>query len=209
MIHRSTPRRVSPLAAAALAAFAVADGHALITYEWVPDAGSGGAGTIVFDDDYLAANDDGANILYTDPGNFITPFASPAVVEINFTFDNGFSIDQAAGFSTTSTIQSELATAQFQASNDVLQGIIGGWSFEYTNTIAAVAQTSYDGADIDEILCVVLPCPQGGAHFNFTGPAAGESNQGVFRLVPEPTSAVLLGLGTLGLARRRSVLPTR
>lgn len=191
-------------AALSLALAWAASAQAQIVYEWVPDPGSGGTGTIVFDDAYMAANDDGQNILYTDPGNFITTFGNPPVMSIDFTFENGFSIDQAIGFDTALTIQNDLANTQFAAVNGEIEGILGGWSFTYTNAVVILPQTSYNGVSVDAIACITLPCPQGGAHFDFIGFEPGEVNNGRFVLVPEPATALaLLAMGTATLNRRR------
>ncbi len=156
--------------------------HGSITYQWLPDRGSGGSGSIVFDDTYLAAADDGQNTVYTDPANFITRFDLPSLLYFNFTFDNGFTIADASNFSPTSTIQNDLDTRQFRAVNGVLDGILGGFSFDYQPS-PIPAGSQYTGTSVDDIFCVVLPCPQGGAHFRFAGPLSSETHTGRFRLV--------------------------
>ncbi|MEM0913181.1 MAG: PEP-CTERM sorting domain-containing protein [Planctomycetota bacterium] len=187
----------------ALTALAVTATHAqaVLVYEWVPDRGSGGQGQIIFDDAYISANTNGIDILYTDAENFITTFGPQSVLSISFTFDNGFSIDQAAGFSEATTIQNDLNNTPFQVVDGELAGYAGGsFSFEYTTIRAANA---YVDTTVDEIFCLVAPCPQRGAHFAFSGQQAAESNIGRFVLVPEPASLTLLALGGASLMMRR------
>ena len=178
--------------------------NAEIVYEWVPDRTSGGSGFIRFDENFIAASDDGTkHFIYTDDANFITEFSNPPVLEFSFTFGSGLTIDDVSNFSSASTIQTQLASTQFQASN----GIIDGWSFEYTHSSQLLPPHSYQGTSVSNIFCVTLPCPQLGAHVMFSGVNASENHEGFFRLViPEPSTmffGTLSGLAIL-TARRRN-----
>jgi len=178
--------------------------HSAITYQWVPDAGSGGSGYIRFDEAFIAASDDGENYLYTDEANFITYFGNPPVLEIYFEFDNGFTIDNATAFSTATTIQSNLSSTQFSADSGIIRGLTGDFIFDYTSI--RKADHTYDGVVVDQILCVRLPCPQGGLEVNFSGILSAETNIGEFQLVPIPGAVWLFISGLLsitGLAKYR------
>ncbi len=205
MLHQHTVTRFSFFfAIAALLSPCIA--LASITYQWVPNAGSGGNGYIRFDETFLAGADDGSNYVYTDEQNFITLFGNPPVVEIFFAFDNGFSIDTAVGFSTASSIQSDLSNTQFQANNGVITGLTGDFVFDYT-TIRLV-DNSYNGVVVQPILCITLPCPQGSLQVNFIGQLSAERNTGKFQYtpsVPVPAALPLMlsGLGILGFMCKR------
>ncbi len=175
---------------------------AAIVYEWVPDRGSGGSGYIRFDETFIAANDDGMSYDYTDEKNFITMFNNPPVLEIYFEFDNGFTIDTAPGFSTATTIQTDLASTQFSALNGIIRGQSGSFVFDYTN-VGQLANNSYDGVVVDQIFCVVLPCPQNGLEIDFSGSLTGEINIGQFEYsaVPTPATLTLMAIGLVWFGR--------
>jgi len=178
--------------------FASNKAHSAITYQWVPDAGSGGSGYIRFDEAFIATSSDDENYVYTDEANFTTYFGNPPVLEIFFEFDNGFTIDTATGFSTATSIQSDLSSTQFSANSGIFRGLIGDFIFDYSSITKA--GHTYDGVVVDQIFCVRLPCPQGGLEVNFSGILSAETNIGEFQLVPIPGAVWLFISGLFSIA---------
>jgi hypothetical protein len=163
-----------------------------IVYDWVPDAGSGGSGFIRFDD---------ANI--ADPANFQVNFNSTNVIEVSFMFDTGFNIEDAVDFNGMTTLQTYLDGLLYESSN----GVIDGWSFNYTNAVVFIPQTNFDGVTTTGQVCFVAPCPAFTADVGFIGDLAGESDAGSWQLrsvVPLPAALPLFvsGIAMFGLMRK-------
>ena len=76
-----------------------------VRYVWLPDSGSGGHGSIRFDEAHIAAAADGVNTIYTDEMNFITSFDGPSVVNVAFSFDNKVIIEDAVIFVSRLSLQ--------------------------------------------------------------------------------------------------------
>ncbi|MEM6690191.1 MAG: hypothetical protein AAF664_12230 [Planctomycetota bacterium] len=150
----------------------------------------------------MEANADGVNIVYTDEGNFITPFSNLPVVRFSFTFASGFSITDAIGFSETTTVQNILSSTQFRASDGEIAGFAGG-SFRFNMTSIRTGDSVFNGVSVDDIACVVGPCPQRGAEFAFRGVFPNEINTGRFVLVPEPGVLAVLAPSCLPMMLRR------
>lgn len=174
------------LATAALATLLFAAGPAsaiTVVYQWTPDAGQGGSGSLTFSD---------AGIV--DPANFSGVTAS-ALIDLTYTWDNGATID----FSSILTNNAPSWTAcdgylitGFQITANSVPPTTG--TFSLSNSAGS---------------CFAGPTALPGPGFNATNSVlfGAEGNAGRWTLVPVPVPGAvwLLGsalLGLIGLRRR-------
>lgn len=169
--------------------------HADIFYDWVETGGAGGNGFLRLSETNIS-----------DPENFDVFFTPQNVLEVQFTFGSGFSIESAVNFDPTQTLQTDPDLNDGGHELIAALGVIDpGWMF--INRLTGGPDVFVDATN-NPLNCVQAPCPLDDVQVLFESLSPNETSVGHFELRPVPLPPTLLLLGSalvgVGVRSRRS-----